>query len=377
MSRCGRRRFLKHSLAFAATLPISAAQGADALAPSQECVTLARCQTYKDAEVRRALETCFTLLGGIAPLVHGKTVTVKVNLTGHNFSPFRGLPPGETYMTHFSTAYHLAALVFASGARRVRFVESIGRRTPLEPVLVEAGWDLTALGALGTMTYENTRNRGSFESYARLKAPSGHMFSSFELNRAYDDTDLVVSLARLKQHGTTGVTLTMKNMFGITPNSMYGGRPGDEDSVAGRGPIHDPRRYVDLELPGLKPGFQSTEAGVRVPCTIADLCAARPVDLAIIDGISAMTGGENPYSSGPRTRIARPGVIIVGRNPVSVDAVGTLVMGFDPRAVRGTGVFARCENHLLLAEQKGLGTADPGRIDVRGLTLEEARHPYA
>jgi uncharacterized protein (DUF362 family) len=388
MSNCGRRRFLKHSLALAAALPVSSAHLLHASAQAQRAtpraslptarVALARCQTYQGADVRDALETCFTLLGGIAPLVQGKTVTVKVNLTGHNFSPFRGLPPGETYLTHFSTVYHLASLLFASGARRVRFVESIGRRTRLEPVLVEAGWDLTALGALGTVAYENTRNRGSFESYAHLKVPTGHMFSSFEVNRAYDDTDLVVSLAKLKQHGTAGVTLTMKNMFGITPNAMYGGKPDDEDSIAGRGPIHDPRRYVDLELPGLKPAFQSTEAGVRVPCTIADLCAARPVDLAIIDGIAAMTGGENPYSSGPKTRIVRPGLMIVGRNPVSVDAVGTSMMGFDPRAARGTGAFARarCENHLLLAEQSGLGTADLHRIDLRGLALDEARHPY-
>ena len=193
------------------------------------------------------------------------------------------------------------------------------------------------------------------------------MFASFELNRAYADTDVLVSLAKLKQHETTGVTLTMKNMFGITPNSMYGGKAGDEDATGGRGPIHDPRRYVDLELPGLKPAFQSTEAGVRVPYTIADLCAARPVDLAIIDGITAMTRGENPFSSGPKTRIANPGIMIVGRSPVSVDAVGASIMGFDPRAARGTGAFARgrCENHLLLAEQAGLGTADLARIDVR------------
>jgi uncharacterized protein (DUF362 family) len=388
MSKCGRRRFLKQSLALAAALPTSTADlvHASGLAqpPARSAslptprVALARCRTYQDADVRGALDTCFNLLGGLKGLANGKTVTVKVNLTGHNFAPFRGLPPGESYMTHFSTAYHLAALLCGAGARRVRFVESIGSRTPLEPTLVEAGWDLRALGALGTVIYENTRNRGSFESYAHLRVPRGRMFASFELNRAYADTDVLVSLAKLKQHETTGVTLTMKNMFGITPNSMYGGKPGDEDSTAGRGPIHDPGRYVDLELPGLKPAFQSTEAGVRVPYTIADLCAARPVDLAIIDGISAMTGGENPYSSGPKTRIVRPGVMIVGRNPVSVDAVGASVMGFDPRAARGTGAFARgrCENHLLLAEQAGLGTADLARIDVRGVPLADARHPY-
>ena len=384
MSRPSRRRFLKHSLALAATLPLAPSGLARAFShvasvPRRgaiESVAIARCRTYADVEVHAALRKCFDLVGGVGPLVNGKTVTVKLNLTGQDFSPFLQLPIGETYMTHYATAYHLAALLFGAGARRVRFVESTGRRTPLEPTLVEAGWDLNALNMLGTMAYENTRNRGSFDSYAHLKVPSGHMFSSFEVNRAYADTDVLVSLAKLKQHDTAGVTLTMKNMFGITPNSMYGGKAGDEDSTAGRGAIHDPRRYIDLELPGLKPDFQSTQAGVRVPCTVADLSAARLVDLAIIDGISSITGGETRYSAGPKMHVIRPGVLIAGRNPVSVDTVGTSIMGFDPRANRA-GVFARCENHLLLAEQKGLGTADLPRIDVRGLTLDEARSPYA
>jgi hypothetical protein len=181
----------------------------------------------------------------------------------------------------------------------------------------------------------------------------------------------------LKQHDTAGVTLTMKNMFGATPNSMYGGKVGDEESTAGRGPIHDPRFNVDLELPGLKPDFVSTEAGVRVPCTTADICGARPINLAIIDGITAMNRGESPFSSGPKTRVMTPGILIVGTNPVSVDAVGTSIMGFDPRAPRGSAPFAGCENHLLLAEKAGLGTADLARVDLRGLPLAEARCPYA
>lgn len=384
MSKCGRRQFLRNSLAVGAVLPMVSSRLSAGLAPTIAArtravpVAVARCRTYADAEVHAALATCFDLLGGLGPLVKSKTVTVKVNLTGHNFRPFMNRPVGETYMTHYATAYHLAALLFGAGARRVRFVESTSRRTPLEPTLVEAGWDLNALGALGTMVYENTRNRGSFESYAHFKVPSGHMFASFDVNRAYADTDLMVSLAKLKQHDTAGVTLTMKNMFGITPSSMYGGKPGDEESTAGRGPIHDPRRFVDLELPGLKPDFQSVEAGVRVPCTTADLCAARPVDLAIIDGITSVTGGESPYSAGPRMRVVTPAVLIAGTSPISVDAVGMSIMGFDARAGRGTGAFARarCENHLLLAEQKGIGTADLQRIDLRGLTLDQARHPY-
>jgi len=383
MPSSSRRRFLQQSLALAATFRAAAPRlSAESLpdAPGSAAhtpvVALVRCGSYGDADVRAALQSSFAFIGGLKPLVAGKTVTIKVNLTGQDFSPFLALPVGETYMTHFATAYHAAALIFAAGARRVRFVESTGQRTPLESTLVAAGWDVNALGALGATTFENTRNRGSFDSYARLEVPGGLMFSSFEVNRAYADTDVLVSLAKLKQHKTAGVTLTMKNMFGMTPNSMYGGKAGDEDATAGRGPIHDPRRYVDLELPGQRPEFQSTEAGVRVPSTVADLCAARPVNLAIIDGISSITNAESRYFQGPSMRVVRPGVLIVGRNPVSVDAVGPAVMGFNPRASHAD-VFSRCDNHLLLAERKGLGTADLRRIDIRGLTLDAARHPYA
>ena len=384
MRGSSRRQFLEQSLAVAASLPFASPRLASgfsltAAGPRTRpaaAVAIARCRTYEDADVHAALASCFDMLGGVAPLVAGRTVTVKVNLTGHEFSPFMGLPVGETYMTHFTTAYQLAALLFGAGARRVRFVESIGHRTPLEPTLVEAGWDLHAIGALGTVAYENTRNRGSFESYAHLRVPEGRMFESFDVNRAYADTDVLVSLAKLKQHETAGVTLAMKNLFGMTPNSMYGGTPGDEDATAGRLPIHDPGRSAGLELPGLRPGFRSADAGVRVPHTIADLNAARPIDLAIIDGISAITHGESRYSAGPSMRVVRPGVLIAGRNAVSVDAVGASVMGFDPLAPRGQGAFGACLNHIALAAERDLGTADIRHIDMRGLPLAQARCPY-
>jgi uncharacterized protein (DUF362 family) len=342
-------------------------------------VSLVACRTYGDAEIRAALAKSFDLIGGLNHRVAGKSVTIKVNLTGQEFSPFMGRPVGETYMTHFATVHHLTALLVGAGASRVTIVESTGRRTPLEPTLVEAGWDLNALGALGKVRFEDTRNRGSYGGYATLRVPSGLMFDSVEVNRAYAETDVVVSLAKLKQHDTTGVTLTMKNMFGITPSSMYGGIPGDEGSTRGRQAIHSPRGYVDLVLPGLKPGFASEEAGVRVPYTTVDLCAARPIDIAIVDGITAINRGESRYSAGPLMRVTTPGVLIVGTNPVAVDAVGTAVMGFDPRAPKATGAFAkaRSENTLLLAEQRGLGPADLRRIDLRGLTIDEARHPYS
>ena len=117
---------------------------------------------------------------------------------------------------------------------------------------------------------------------------------------------------------------------------------------------------------------------MRVPRIITDLCAARPIHLAIIDGITAMSGGEGSWCGGAaELRLTTPGVLIAGLDPVATDTVGTAVMGFaNPRAPRGTEPFDHSENHLLSAEQAGLGTADLARIDVRGLPLAKAVYPY-
>ena len=60
--------------------------------------------------MRAAYRSALDLLGGLGSLVKNKTVTVKLNLTGTEFAPFLGRPAGETYMTHFSTAFALAWL---------------------------------------------------------------------------------------------------------------------------------------------------------------------------------------------------------------------------------------------------------------------------
>jgi hypothetical protein len=53
------------------------------------------------------------------------------------------------------------------------------------------------------------------------------------------------------------------------------------------------------------------------------------------------------------------------------------VMGYDPRATRGTAPFSNCDNMLLLAEALGAGSADLKRIEVRGLSIAEARFPFS
>jgi uncharacterized protein (DUF362 family) len=345
---------------------------------SEAKVALVSCRSY-GPELRPALEKCFDLLGGIGSLVKGKTVAVKLNLTNGDFMNFLGRPVGETFMTHPATALALGSLLFAAGARRVRFVESTPSRAALAATLTLGDWDVPALTALGKVEFENTRNLGSGKSYSHLRVPNGsYMFSAFDLNQAYEQTDVMISLAKLKLHLTAGVTLSMKNMFGITPNSIYGSEAGNEEATAGRGPLHSPRGSDSVHLPNLKEGITSADPTWRVPRVTVDVCAARPIHLAIIDGIMAMTGGEGPWcQEAGRVKLTSPGVLIAGLNPVSADAVATAVMGYpDPRAARGMKPFQDCDNHLLLAEQAGLGIAELVRIDLRGLPIEKARYPY-
>jgi len=337
-------------------------------------VSIVRAISYDPIEVHEALAEAFARLGGIAHLVRGRRVAVKANLTGSSVDLF-GRPPGETFATHGVTVHALARHLLDAGAARVTILESAPFRGRLEDWAVQFGWDVPALAALG-VDFENTRNLGRGSHYARLPVPDGRLFAHFDVNRAYADCDVLVSLAKMKNHANAGVTLSMKNLFGITPNSLYGVEAPGEHAIAYRGVLH--RRHeggVD-HLPGELPGFEDRDAYYRVPNVTTDIFAARPIDLAIVDGTRSMAGGEGPWI--PDLRPMDAGVIVAGFDAVSTDAVATAVMGYpDPLAARGRVPFAFCENHLRLAHEAGLGNADLRTIDVAGLAIEQVRQPFA
>ncbi|MGE5647272.1 MAG: DUF362 domain-containing protein [Acidobacteriota bacterium] len=340
-------------------------------------VAIARADSYT-VDLAATLNGMFDQLGGLAGIVRGKTVTVKLNLTGSPGLKLEGRPLGVTHYTHPKLAAVFAHLCGEAGARRVRFVESCwASGGPLEEYLLDSGWNVRALARTApAVEFENTNNLGKAKRYSRLKVPGrAYMYAAYDLNHAYEDTDVFVSLAKLKNHETCGVTLSLKNIFGITPASIYGDDAGEaepnEKPTKGRADtLHFAKRAISKSAPQEVNAAPSRDPGVRVPRIVADLAAARPIDLAIIDGIETVAGGEGPWVEG--IRAVRPGLLIAGTNAVATDAVATAAMGYDPRAARGTAPFHRCENTLTLAEAAGLGTTDLGRIDVRGIPLKEA-----
>ncbi|MDO8539952.1 MAG: DUF362 domain-containing protein [Opitutaceae bacterium] len=376
-----RRNFIRLGAGALASAALASRLPAQSTATRNTRVAIVPCRGY-GVEVKAALDRAFDLIGGIGHLVRDKTVTVKINLTGSNFRPTLGRPVGESYMTHPATVMAMTAAFFSAGARRVRLIESTTLLQPLEKTLANAGFDVNALMALGRVEAEDTRNLGRGRAYTTFKVPSGgHLFESFELNHAYSDTDVFVSLCKLKTHATTGITLTMKNIFGATPNALYGDEAPSELATKGRGRIHNLKGWdtrenqLAYDPPGARAEFyQPNDGGYRVPRVIIDLCSARPIHLGIIDGITTLNYAEGPWVRGKTQKIARPGVVICGLNPVATDTVGTFVMGFpNVRAPRGVAPFGPGDNHLVMAEQAGLGPCDLSRIDVAGLALEKAR----
>jgi uncharacterized protein (DUF362 family) len=320
-------------------------------------------------------------LGGLSRLVRNKTVAVKINLTGAPSYRLGHDPAELRHWTHWAVIGSMIHLLDKAGAQRVRLLESPWNTAdPLEEYMLEAGWDpADLLNAGRRVEMENTNWLGSAARYSRFTVPGrGHMFPAFDLNHSYEDCDVFVSIAKMKEHDTAGITLSMKNCFGITPCTIYGqGSPKDEPGLkpsGGRGPFHAGNRQPSASAPPELDPKSPREGGYRVPRIVADLVAARPIHLAVIDGIESMVAGEGPWNRGVRP--ASPGVLVAGYNPVTTDAVAAAIMGFDPMADRGTAPFERCDSTLKLAELHGVGTRDLRRIEVRGAPIAKVRYPF-
>jgi uncharacterized protein (DUF362 family) len=109
--------------------------------------------------------------------------------------------------------------------------------------------------------------------------------------------DLIVSMPKMKTHHWAGVTLSMKNLFGVMPGVCYGW----------------PKNVLH-------------HAGI--PESIIDINAAVRPHLAIVDGIIGMEG-DGPIMGTPKAA----GLIVIGTNLPAVDATCARLMCIDPARV--------------------------------------------
>ena len=250
-----RRNFLASAIAAPAVLRASA--------PSAR-VAISRCPSYNNL-VYDSLHVMFDQLGGLGRLVNGKTVTIKVNLTGPPETRLNNSPVGSAQWVHWSVIGCTLALLGEAGARRIQLCESAGdTSTPLEAFLARAGWDPSYfLKAAPNVQLINTNIA---TSYSRLHVPfGGFLFPAFDLAPAYNECDVFISLSKLKQHVMAGVTLSMKNIFGMLPLTIYGQNAGvDEPGIRTTGNRGDVM-HSGFRKPSLSAPQECTPASLTMP----------------------------------------------------------------------------------------------------------------
>ena len=351
-------------------------------------VSIAKVPSY-DEDLVAQFRTMFDQIGGIGRQVQGKTVGIKVNLTGGN--RFEGYTAGDTHWVHPKVVGAVTAVLGQLGAKRIRILESAGGRRPdtkLEDKLLQGGWDVAAIrNAAPVVEFEDTNGLGFGKQYSAFKVKTRpYVFPAFQLNHSYEDCDFFVSLGKAKNHEEMGVTMSIKNMFGVTPTALYGGR----ERIFHYGQVQAPSG-APAELDPKSNRYE----GWRLPRILVDIVGARPIDLAINDAIISTVGGEGPWVLGARP--IKPGFLVVGRNCVNTDAVTMATMGYNPRAGRHEAPyrlykgpsnhpkeqltpadepFQYADNMMLLAEAVGLGSADLKKIEVRGTPIKDARFDF-
>jgi uncharacterized protein (DUF362 family) len=216
--------------------------------------------------------------------VMGKTVVLKPNLVDYL--------PGDAINTHPSLVLAAAECFRRLGARSVLVAEGPGHQRDTQLVLSQSGYgeclrsEKIRFVDLNRDELVRTQLHASYTDMKHLWLP-----------RTILEADFVVSMPKIKTHHWSGVTLSMKNMFGVVPGTRYGW----------------PKNILHW-------------AGIQQ--SILDLCATVPIHFVIADGIIAMEG------NGPLNGKSRQlGKIVLSNDAVAADATCARLMGFEPNRV--------------------------------------------
>lgn len=248
--------------------------------------------------------------------VRGKGVVLKPNLVDY--------APGEAINTHPVLVRAAAESFRRMGAKSVIVAEGPGHQRDTQWVLLQSGYQ-QSLRDDEIQFIDLNR-----DLLIRTSLRAGCMrMNDLWLPRTVLATDFLVSMPKIKTHHWAGVTLSMKNMFGIVPGMRYGW----------------PKNILHWR------GIQES---------ILDLCATVPIQFVIADGIVAMEG-NGPLNGTPRAL----GKIVLADDAVAADATCARLMGFNPGQVE----------HIRQGSQF-LGNAAPALIDQVGETVVSPATPF-
>lgn len=267
-------------------------------------------------QIEEAIEQALGQLD-LRDLVAGKLVAVKPNDTWAVPGDVSGVTQGDTLRATLRSLKRLSPgrLIVSGGAGAAETTD-----------VFEYSGMMEALKQEGVGFIDH--NRPPFVPVKLDYGPQQEVM----VNESVLRIETLVSLAQLKVHAAATVTLNLKNIAMSFPAADYYGHPRASQQ-------HRHRFFDDLH------GF------------IVGMARRFPIHLGIITGHPAMVG-IGPVGG----KAVDTGLVIASRDAVAADAVGAQLLGFGSQAVR----------HLYEAARLGLGETDTGRMEIRGLSLEEA-----
>ena len=217
--------------------------------------------------------------------LHGKRVVLKPNLVEFD--------PAGVINTHPAVISAAIEAFRRLGAGSVVVAEGPGHRRDNEHLVVASGLHAVVKDHRIDYVDLNWDDVRPITVRSRFTA-----LRQFYFPRTVLGADLLVSMPKLKTHHWAGVTLSLKNMFGVIPGAVYGW----------------PKNVLHW-------------AGIDE--SILDINSTLPVPtFAIVDGIVGMEG-NGPIQGDPR----RAGVLLFGDDLVAVDASAARLMGIAPEKV--------------------------------------------
>jgi len=304
-------------------------------------VAVTQATSYDRTLIKQKVQYLFDSIGGIGDIVSaGKKVGIKVNLTGGNTDT-------DHMCTNPEVLRAVTELIIAQGVNKsdIYVVEALWADWPSDYKTVLSSLGVNTVDLNKPDPYASFITRSAGEKYIN--------FASFTQNQILSDIDVYVSIPKLKQHYEAGFTGSLKNQIGSTPKQLY--------TLSGNTSYRSALHQKDNGHP---------DVHTYLPESICDLNLARPVHLAIIDGVMNAHGSEGSWN--PVWIPTADNILFAGKDPVATDSIAAHFMGLDPEAAqlklpeppgedRGY-----CDNHLYLLSQRGMGTNLLSEIEIVG-----------
>ena len=168
-------------------------------------VSVIKTSDYSSDTLKKAVENHFELLGLDKFMVPGAKIVIKPNLLLKS-------NPEDAVITRAELVREVILKLKSLGAGEIVIAESPGglyNKTRLSSVYSASGYDsLTDIEGVSL----------NFDISSAVKAvPDGKLMHEFEILSPIASADLVINICKLKTHSLTGLSGSVKNLFGTIP----------------------------------------------------------------------------------------------------------------------------------------------------------------